>query len=259
MSTNAPLSHDDDQVPWCFTAEHVAWLESVRAFARDVVAPGATARSIGGEFPLELQQRLGELGVFGLRVAPEWGGTDADVTSVCIAFEQLARVDVSCVGGAQAQVLTCALLNQLASDEQKEEVLRPAVRGERLIAFGLTEPQGGSDAGNIKTRGRRDGSDWIINGAKQFITNSGTPLSTHVFLLVATDTSPAHPRRPPVSAFLVPLDAPGVTFPPAYPKVGWRASDTHPLYFDDVRVPKSALVGTEGHGYREALACLPGA
>ena len=134
-------------------------------------------------------------------------------------------------------------------------MLPRAASGEDFISFGLTEPSGGSDAGNIATSARRDGDDWVINGSKQFITNSGTEFSRHVILFAATGDK-VDGRRAPISAFLVPLDAPGVVVGPEYAKLGWRSSDTHPLFFDDVRVPGTALLGTEGAGYREALGFL---
>ncbi len=241
--------------PWCFTDEHLAWRETMTKFADEVVAPGAAERSAAGGFHLDLVPKLAELGVFGLRVSRAMGGTEADVTSACIAMEQLARVDTSLVGTLQAQMMTCTLFDQIATDEQKRDILPAAVRGELLIAFALTEPQGGSDAGNLKTTARRDGSDWVINGAKQFITNSGTEISKYALVIAATGESP-NPERPKASVFLVPLDAPGVTVAPGYDKMGWHNSDTHPLFFDDVRVPESALLGTEGKGYAEALGCL---
>jgi short/branched chain acyl-CoA dehydrogenase len=130
--------------------------------------------------------------------------------------------------------------------------------GETFCALGITEPTGGSDAGNIATRARRDGSDWVIDGAKEFITNCGTPFSKYVILFAAHEFDGATPEaaRAPISAFLVPLDAPGVTVGPKYPKMGWRSSDTHPLSFEGVRIPASHLLGTEGRAYGEALAFL---
>jgi alkylation response protein AidB-like acyl-CoA dehydrogenase len=184
---------------------------------------------------------------------------------MCIAAEEFAVLDSSLAVTVHVQAISAALFHHLASEDLRAEFLPGMASGETFCAFGLTEPTGGSDAGNIATRARRDGSDWVIDGAKQFITNSGTPFSRYVILFAAherdadgdgaADAAPPGSRAP-ISAFLVPLDAPGVSVGPKYPKMGWRSSDTHPLYFDSVRVPAQHLLGQEGRGYREALAFL---
>ena len=255
---------DDLDLPWCFSDEHHAWQKSVREFCERVVEPGATQRSIESRFDPDLVAEVGRLGAYGLRVPEAYGGSGADLRSMCIAAEELSAVDSSLAVTVHVQAIVAALFAHLADADQKAEYLPAMATGEGFCAFGLTEPTGGSDAGNIATRAGRDGGDWVINGAKQFITNSGTPCSRHVLLFAATgeeavlsgDTPGPPGGRPRISALLVPLDAPGVTVGPAYPKMGWRASDTHPLFFDDVRVPGRALVGEEGRGYREALAFL---
>jgi alkylation response protein AidB-like acyl-CoA dehydrogenase len=154
------------------------------------------------------------------------------------------------------QAIVAALLQHLTADrpDLRRDVLPGAAAGTTFVSIGLTEPGGGSDAGNIATVARQDGSDWIINGAKQFITNSGTPFSRYVILMAAVGGNVN--GRPPVSAFLVPLDAPGVTVGNKYPKLGWRSSDTHPLFFDDVRLPADALISAPGRGYRDVLEFL---
>ncbi len=242
-------------VPWALTDEHRAWRKAMREFALDVIAPEAAQRSIEARFDPELVRAAGKLGVFGLLVPAELGGGGADLRTLCIAIEELAAVDASFAVTVHVQSISAALLARLAGDrEDLAGLIRQAASGETFVSFGLTEPSGGSDAGNIGTSARRDGEDWIINGAKQFITNSGTPFSRYVTLFVRTGEG--RPGRPEVSALLVPLDAPGVTVAEPYAKLGWRSSDTHPLYFDDVRVPASALLGSEGGGYREALQFL---
>ncbi|MQA15330.1 MAG: butyryl-CoA dehydrogenase [Pseudonocardiaceae bacterium] len=243
-------------VPWALREEHLTWQQTVRDFCTRVVADGAAERSIEGRFDAEIVRAAGELGVFGLLAPEVHGGAAADLRTLCLAAEEMATVDSSLAVTVHVQAISVSLLAHLASDRSDllQQVLPSACTGETFISFGLTEPSGGSDAGNIGTRARRSGDDWIINGAKQFITNSGTPFSRYVILFAATGA--AGDVRPPVSAFLVPLDAPGVTIGPSYAKLGWRASDTHPLYFDEVRVPADALVGTEGRGYREALQFL---
>jgi alkylation response protein AidB-like acyl-CoA dehydrogenase len=242
-------------VPWCLNDEHRAWRETVRAFASREIAPVAAENYATHHFPAELVPGLGRLGCFGLLVGNEHGGAGADMTSHCVAIEELARVDSSTAITVHVQAASTALLEFLGAEHQVGEIVRSAARGETFISFGLTEPASGSDAGNPSTRARRDGEQWVLNGAKQFITNAGTPFSKYVIVFAATGQSAA-PGRPAVSAFLVPLDAPGVTVAPSYDKLGWHASDTHPLFFEDVRLPGSALLGEEGRAYREALGFL---
>jgi short/branched chain acyl-CoA dehydrogenase len=242
-------------VPWALTDEHRAWRKAMREFTLDVIAPEATERSIEGRFDPDLVRAAGKLGVFGLLVPAELGGAGADLRTLCIAIEELATVDSSFAVTVHVQAISAALLARLAGDRADlAGLIRQAAAGETFVSFGLTEPGGGSDAGNIATSARRDGEEWVVNGAKQFITNSGTPFSRYVTLFAKTGEG--RPGRPEVSALLVPLDAPGVTVGQGYAKLGWRASDTHPLYFDDVRVPAAALLGSQGGGYREALQFL---
>ena len=253
-------------LPWCFDDEHIAWQKTIQEFCQRVVAPGAVQRDLEGRFDPDLIREVGRLGAFGLRVPEAYGGSGADLRSMCIAAEEFAVVDSSLAVTVHVQAISASLFHHLASEDLRAEHLPGMASGETFCAFGLTEPTGGSDAGNIATLARRDGSDWVIDGAKQFITNSGTPFSKYVVLFAAHDRAEAPaargdggvPRgaRAPISAFLVPLDAPGVTVGPKYPKMGWRSSDTHPLYFDGVRVPAHHLLGQEGRGYREALAFL---
>jgi short/branched chain acyl-CoA dehydrogenase len=255
--TQAPPGSDAGivDVPWALTDEHRAWRKAMREFTLDVIAPEAARRSIEGRFDPELVRAAGKLGLFGLLVPAELGGSGADLRTLCIAIEELAAVDSSFAVTVHVQAISAFLLARLAGDRaDMAQTIRQAAAGETFVSFGLTEPSGGSDAGNIATSARRDGDDWVINGAKQFITNSGTPFSRYVTLFA--QTGEGRPGRPQVSTLLVPLDAPGVTVGPPYAKLGWRASDTHPLYFDNVRVPGTALLGGEGSGYREALLFL---
>jgi short-chain 2-methylacyl-CoA dehydrogenase len=247
---------DGYAAPWALTEEHRQWQKAVRAFVDSAVAPGAAERSINSRFDADLVTSIARMGVFGLLVAEIYGGEGADLRTLCLAAEEVATVDSSLAVTVHVQAISLALLAHLGADRPDllHEVLPKACTGETFVSFGLTEPSGGSDAGNIATRARRDGDDWVINGSKQFITNSGTPFSKYVILFASTGEPAA--GRAPVSAFLVPLDAPGVTVGPLYPKMGWRSSDTHPLFFDDVRVPADALLGVEGRGYREALQFL---
>ena len=253
----APEGHDQGRydVPWCLNDLHIEWRRSVREFVAREIAPGARERGAAGGTDERLLGTMGALGIYGLLVPEAYGGSDADVTSLCIAVEALAEHDSSLAVTAHVQAISAALFHHLANDVQRKEHLESYASGESFLAFGLTEPSGGSDAGNIATRAVRDGDDWLISGAKQFITNSGWKRSSAVALFAATGEG-GRPGRPAVSSFLVPLAAKGVNVAPAYDKLGWRGSDTHPLFFDEVRVPGDALLGEEGRAYREALAFL---
>jgi short/branched chain acyl-CoA dehydrogenase len=257
MTTTADRLHGsgiDLTVPWCLNDDHRAWRETVRAFAENVVRPGATERNIEQRFDPALVPRAAELGMFGMRVSEQHGGTGADLTSFCLAIEELARVDSGVAVTVHVAGISAALLEHLATDDEHRALLPRFTSGEQFVCFGLTEPSSGTDAGRMATRARRDGEDWILNGAKQFITNAGTPMATHVIVFAATGERAD--GRPGVSAFLVPTDVPGFTVGGEYPKLGWRSSDTRPLFFDDVRLGPKALLGEEGHGYREALRFL---
>ncbi len=255
------LDGADYGVPWALDEEHHRWQRTLRDFCTREVAPGAAERSIAGVFDADLARAAGRLGAYGLLAPERFGGGGADLRTLCLAAEELARVDSSLAVTVHVQAISVALLAHLAADREEllAEVLPAACTGETFVSFGLTEPTGGSDAGTIATAARRDGDDWVLDGSKQFITNSGTPFSRYVIVFAATGEASvgANGRnRRPVSAFLVPLDAPGVTVGGSYPKLGWRASDTHPLFFDGVRLPADALLGTEGRGYQEALGFL---
>lgn len=241
-------------VPWVMTSEHQQWRLAVRQFAKEVLAPGVADRWSKHHFECDLIPQLGELGVFGLRLPEKVGGSDADLTSLCVALEELARVDTSSAVTVASQAMSLVILHQLASPEISAEIVPPAVRGEYLIGFAMTEATGGSDVAAMRTRAVRDGSDWVINGSKQFITNSGTLISRYVVLFALTGDETA--GRPEISAFLIPMDTPGITVGGSYDKMGMRASDTHPLFFDDVRLPADALIGEKGRGLSQGLGTL---
>jgi short-chain 2-methylacyl-CoA dehydrogenase len=247
---------DEFDLPWAFEQEHLEWQATMHRFCTDVVAPGAAERSIHSHFDPELVRQAGKLGVFGLLAPSEFGGGGSDLRTLCLTVEELATVDSSLAVTVHVQAIGVSLLARLARDRPElcREILPSASTGEAFISFGLTEPSGGSDAGNMSTVARLDGDHWVINGAKQFITNSGTTFSRYVILFAAVGDKVN--GRAPVSAFLVPLDAPGVTVGKGYPKMGWRSSDTHPLFFDDVRLPAEALLSEPGRGYRDALEFL---
>ncbi|HZZ51138.1 MAG TPA: acyl-CoA dehydrogenase family protein [Pseudonocardia sp.] len=256
VSDQTDFLNDGYDVPWALDVEHRDWQATVREFCADVVADTAAERSIEARFDPELVRKAGQLGMFGLLAPTEYGGAGADLRTLCVAIEELATVDSSLAVTVHVQAICVALFAHLAADRPElcERILPSAATGETFISIGLTEPSGGSDAGNISTVARKDGDEWVINGAKQFITNSGTEFSRYIILLAAVGD--ATNGRPPVSAFLVPLDAPGVTVGKPYPKLGWRASDTRPLFFDDVRVDAEALVSEPGRGYRDVLEFL---
>lgn len=247
---------DGYELPWAFEPEHLEWRETMRRFVEREVEPGAAQRSIDARFDADLARRAGELGTYGLLIDAEQGGAGADMRTLCLTIEELAKVDSSLAVTVHVQAIVAALFQHLTQDrpDLRYDILPAAAKGETFISIGLTEPSGGSDAGNIGTTARADGGDWIINGSKQFITNSGTPFSKYVILLAAVGENVD--GRPPVSAFLVPLDAPGVTVGGVYPKLGWRASDTHPLFFDEARIPGDLLISQPGRGYKEVLGFL---
>jgi short-chain 2-methylacyl-CoA dehydrogenase len=223
----------------------------VRRFAQEVVAPAAEENDREERFPLEIVRRMGELGLFGLPFPERYGGLDGDFLTFCVCLEELARVDSSVAITLEAAVgLGANPIFRFGSGEQKERWLVPMARGQILGAFALTEPDGGSDAGSIRTTARMDGGDWVIDGSKSFITNSGTPLSAVCVLAAITGEGGE------ISDFILPTDTPGFTVGRSYRKVGWRASDTHELSFDGCRVPKDGLLGERGRGYAQFLEVL---
>ncbi|WP_020670578.1 acyl-CoA dehydrogenase family protein [Amycolatopsis nigrescens] len=235
--------------------EYEALRKTVRDFAQAEVAP-----VIGGfyereEFPYELVAKMGRMGLFGLPFPEEFGGMGGDYFALCLALEELARVDSSVAITLEAGVSLGAMpIHRFGTQEQKERWLPSLCSGEALGAFGLTEPGGGSDAGATRTVGRLDNGEWVLNGSKSFITNSGTDITT---LVTATAvTSVQENGRKEISAIMVPSGTPGFTVAPKYSKVGWNASDTHELSFVDCRVPAENLLGERGRGYAQFLSIL---
>ena len=248
---------DVADLPWAYDESHREWRATMRDFCRERVAPGAAQRSKEATFDVGLTAELAQLGVFGL-LLPEPYGSAADLRTLCIAVEELAYCDSSMAVTAHVGVVSGVLTaTMLESNPELHRELTPRIAsGEVFSCFALTEPSGGSDAADLDTVARRDGTDWVLSGAKQFITNSGTPQSKYAVVFAATGESDGTRRARPTSAFLVPLDSPGVTVAPAYDKMGWRASDTHPIFFDSVRLPADALLGEEGTGMQRALEML---
>jgi short/branched chain acyl-CoA dehydrogenase len=223
-----------------------------RDFAEGEVRPVAEELDREKRFPYEIVQKLGELGLMGIPYPAEYGGGGADTLSYAIAVEELARVDSSVAITVAAHTsLGTWPIYAFGSEAQKEEWLPQLCGGERLGAFGLTEPEAGSDAGNTKTSARLEDGEWVINGAKQFITNAGTDISGFVTITARTGERE-------ISNILVPNGATGYRIEAPYRKMGWNASDTRPLAFDDCRVPEENLVGPRGAGFRQFLQTLDG-
>jgi len=243
--------------------EHEEFRHSVREFAEAEIAPHAAQWDRDHHFPVDVVQKMGKLGLFGLTAPEEYGGMgeDGDFTSLCVAIEEIGRVDQSMGITLEAAVgLGINPILTFGTDEQKNTWLPDLVAGERLAGFGLTEPGAGSDAGATRTRAELVGGEWIVNGSKQFITNSGSDITSVVTVTARTgtraSTGSTTEGKPEISAIIVPSGTPGFTAEKAYDKLGWHASDTHPLSFEDVRVPEANLLGERGRGYAQFLATL---
>ncbi|MFV2112248.1 acyl-CoA dehydrogenase family protein [Micromonospora sp. LOL_025] len=239
------------------TEEQEALRESVREFAREVVAPVIAEHYEKHTFPYEVIRQMGKMGLFGLPFAEEHGGMGGDYFALCLALEELARVDSSVAITLEAAVSLGAMpIYRFGTDEQKATWLPKLLSGEALAGFGLTEPGTGSDAGGTQTRAVLDEStdEWVINGSKAFITNSGTDITALVTVTAVTGTRPDGAKE--LSTIIVPSGTPGFTVAPGYSKVGWNASDTHELTFDDCRVPAANLLGERGRGFAQFLRIL---
>ena len=239
---------------------------TVAEFAHDVVAPKIGDYYEHDEFPYEIVREMGRMGLFGLPFPEEYGGMGGDYFALCLALEELARVDSSVAITLEAGVSLGAMpIFRFGTEEQKREWLPRLCSGELLGAFGLTEPEGGSDAGATRTTARLDEEtgEWVINGTKCFITNSGTDITGLVTVTALTepttrssDGSVKPSTRPTISSIIVPAGTPGFTVSKKYSKVGWNASDTRELSFSDCRVPAANLLGEAGRGYAQFLRIL---
>jgi alkylation response protein AidB-like acyl-CoA dehydrogenase len=240
------------------TDHHRLLRDTVREFAAQEIAPIAEELDRTKQFPYEIVKRLGELDLMGIPFPEEYGGAGGDSLAYAIAVEELARVDSSVAITLCAHTsLGTQPIYLFGSEVQKREWLPPLCRGERLGAFGLTEPEAGSDAGNTKTRAELQDGEWVINGAKQFITNAGTDISGLVVITAVTgqpDQSSTLERE--ISNILVPNGTAGYEQGEPYRKMGWHASDTRPLSFTDCRVPAENLLGPRGGGLRQFLHVL---
>lgn len=235
--------------------EHEALRSTVEEFARSEVAPVIGDYYIREQFPYPLVKTMGDMGLFGLPVPESYGGMGGDYVALCVALEELGRVDQSVAITLEAGVsLGIMPLLRFGTDEQKERWLPDLAAGRTLGAFGLTEAGGGSDAGATRTTARLDGDHWVIDGSKSFITNSGTDITSLVTVTAVTDRRDDGSKE--ISAILVPAGTEGFTVAPGYSKVGWNASDTHELAFASCRVPAENLVGERGRGYAQFLSIL---
>ncbi|HUH54030.1 MAG TPA: acyl-CoA dehydrogenase family protein [Microbacteriaceae bacterium] len=228
--------------------------QMVREFADEVVAPQAVEADRTRTLSMDVVAQMGELGLFGLPFDEKYGGQGGSYTALGLAIEGLARVDQSIAITLEAGVSLGAMpIYRFGNDEQKEKYLPDLLTGRALAGFGLTEPEAGSDAGATRTTAKREGDEWVINGAKQFITNSGTPITRFVTVTAVTGEQDGRKR---ISTIIVPNGTQGFTVEPGYDKVGWNASDTHPLSFENVRVPAENLLGEEGRGFANFLNIL---
>ncbi|MGK5529317.1 acyl-CoA dehydrogenase family protein [Streptomyces sp. URMC 129] len=235
--------------------EHEELRRTVEAFAHDVVAPRIAEHYERHTFPYEIVREMGRMGLFGLPFPEEYGGMGGDYLALCLALEELARVDSSVAITLEAAVSLGAMpIHRFGTEEQKRQWLPRLCAGEMLGAFGLTEPGCGSDASGTATTAVRDGDTWVINGTKSFITNSGTDITGLITVTAVTGRGPD--SSPLISTIIVPAGTPGLTVAPPYSKVGWNASDTHELSLADVRVPAANLLGEEGRGYAQFLRIL---
>jgi alkylation response protein AidB-like acyl-CoA dehydrogenase len=228
--------------------------KTVEDFANKVVAPVAAHHDATATFPYEVVRQMAEMGLFGLPFPEEYGGMGGDFFALCLAIEELARVDQSVAITLEAACsLGAAPVYRFGTEAQKQYWLPQLCSGQALGAFGLTESGAGSDAGGTRTTAKLDDGQWIINGSKAFITNSGTDITKLV--TVAAVTASSHGVKE-ISSILVEVPTKGFIVDPAYDKVGWHASDTHPLSFDDLRVPEENLLGERGRGYANFLQIL---
>jgi short-chain 2-methylacyl-CoA dehydrogenase len=230
--------------------------DTVREFARREVAPVAEELDRTKAFPYELVAKMGELGLMGIPFPEQFGGGGADTLAYVLAVEEMTRVDSSvAITMAAHTSLGTMPIYLWGTDDQKDNWLPQLCSGQKLAAFGLTEPEAGSDAGNTQTRASLDDGEWVVNGAKQFITNSGTEISGCVTITAVTGQTNGTKE---ISNIIVPNGAPGYEPGEPYRKMGWNASDTRPLTFDDCRVPEGNLLGRRGDGFKQFLQILDG-
>ncbi|AZU00021.1 acyl-CoA dehydrogenase family protein [Brevibacterium linens] len=246
-------------VPGMLPEEYEDLRQGVAKFADEEVAPVSAELDAKHEFPYDLVAKMGEMGLFGLPFDEEYGGMGGDYFALCLAIEELGRVNQSLAITLEAGVSLGAMpIYRFGTEEQKKEWLPKLTDASGLAAFGLTEPEAGSDAGGTRTKATLQSGTWTINGSKCFITNSGTDITRLVTATAVTGTRTSGSGRevPEISTIMIPTGTPGFTAEPAYDKVGWNSSDTHPLTFDNVQVPEENLLGERGRGYANFLRIL---
>jgi short-chain 2-methylacyl-CoA dehydrogenase len=243
--------------PFELSSEHETFRKSVREFALGEIAPHAARWDKEHHFPTDVVRQMGDLGLMGLTAPEEFGGMgeDGDFTSLCVAIEEVGRVDQSMGITLEAAVgLGINPIQTFGTDEQRQQWLPDLVAGRTIAGFGLTEPGAGSDAGATRTKAELVDGTWVVNGAKQFITNSGSDITSLVTVTARTGSRPD--GRAEVSTIILPAGTPGFTAEAPYDKLGWHASDTHALTFQDATVPESNLLGQRGRGFAQFLATL---
>jgi short-chain 2-methylacyl-CoA dehydrogenase len=239
------------------TGDQRRWRDLAREFAQGEIRPRAQRLDREQKFPCDIIAEMARLGLMGLTLPEEYGGSGGDFVAYNLALEEISRADTSVGITMEAHIsLGCAPIATYGTPEQKERFLRPCAAGERLWAFGLTEEEAGTDAGGTRTTAELRDGQWVINGSKKWITNSGTDITAGVTIIARTGTR--DDGRPELTALIVPQGTPGYRVGPPYEKLGWRASDQHPLYFEDCRVPEEYVLGARGAGFRQFLQTLDG-
>jgi short/branched chain acyl-CoA dehydrogenase len=254
---SGPSPCNDFHVDFDLSQEQKAIRDLCRDFAKEVVAPAAPELDREHRFGYDIVRQMGEMGLFGLPFSEEYGGAGADFLSLCLAIEEISRADTGVGITLEAAVcLGAAPIYEFGSKEQKQTWLPDLLAGRKMWSFGLTEPEAGTDAGATKTRADLRDGHWVVNGAKQFITNCGTDISAGV--TVTAVTGQANGGGAEISAILIPTGTAGYHVLESYRKLGWHSSDTHPLSFGDCAVPVENLLGARGGGYRQFLRTLMG-
>lgn len=245
--------------PGMLPEEYESLRKAVADFTDNEVAPVSAELDRKHEFPYELVAKMGKMGLFGLPFPEEYGGMGGDYFALCLAIEEIARENQSLAITLEAAVSLGAMpIYLFGTEEQKKEWLPKLTDGSGLASFGLTEPEAGSDAGGTRTKATLENGEWTINGSKSFITNSGTDITRLVTATAVTGTRVGKDgkEKPEISTIMIPAGTPGFTAEPLYDKVGWNSSDTHPLTFDNVKVPEENLLGERGRGYANFLRIL---
>src|ERR687896_895837 len=233
------------------------WRDLAHEYAQAEIRPHAAQLDREQKFPYDIVAEMANLGLMGLTLPEQYGGSGGDFVAYNLALEEISRADTSVGITMEAHIsLGCAPLTTYGTREQKEKFLSRCAAGERLWAFGLTEEEAGTDAGGTRTTAELVSGEWIINGSKKWITTSGTDITAGVTAIARTGTR--DDGRPELTALIVPQETPGYKIGPPYEKLGWRASDQHPLYFEDCRVPEENLLGERGKGFPQFLATLDG-